>query len=134
MKVNDLVPVSINGLVVAQAKVKELGEGTATLVVPATLVVMGVNTSLTDLPAAEEQAKETSTVMLGTEQKETPQTVTEVGQPAVVETVIVEAPNTAVVSEGQTTTPEKTTEVSTQPEVTTVESTSEVNNGSTTGE
>lgn len=58
MKVNDKVDVLIAGQVVAQATVKELGDGTATLVVPATLVVMATRTELT-VEAPREQAVET---------------------------------------------------------------------------
>lgn len=47
MKIDDTVPVTIAGQVVAQARVRELGDGTATLVVPATLVVMATRTELT---------------------------------------------------------------------------------------
>lgn len=50
MKVGDNVPVTLAGQVVAQATVKEMGSDTATLVVPATLVVMGIRTELGDLP------------------------------------------------------------------------------------
>lgn len=53
MKVGDGVPVTIAGQTVAMATVKELGDGTATLVVPATLVVMGTRTELSDLPMEE---------------------------------------------------------------------------------
>ncbi len=50
MKVGDTVPVNIGAHTVAQATVKELGDGTATLIVPATLVVMGTRTELSDIP------------------------------------------------------------------------------------
>lgn len=60
MKINDLVPVTIAGQVVAQATVREMSEGTATLVVPATLVVMAVRTELAfETPAADTTGTET---------------------------------------------------------------------------
>jgi hypothetical protein len=60
MKINDTVPVYIAGQVVAQANVKELGEGTATLVVPATLVVMATRTELTvETPSHDDTRSET---------------------------------------------------------------------------
>lgn len=62
MKRGDKVPVHIGGHQVAMAEVKELEDGTATLVVPATLVVMGVRTELTDLPTTEPS---TETIITG---------------------------------------------------------------------
>lgn len=60
MKINDLVPVTIAGQVVAQATVREMSDGTATLVVPATLVVMAVRTELAlETPAADTTGTET---------------------------------------------------------------------------
>lgn len=60
MKVNDKVPVYIAGQTVAQATVRELGDGTATLVVPATLVVMATRTELTvETPVVDDTAPET---------------------------------------------------------------------------
>lgn len=60
MKVGDNIPVYIAGQVVANAKVRELGNDTATLVVPATLVVMAVRTELAgDAPAADTTGTET---------------------------------------------------------------------------
>lgn len=53
MKVGDKVEVRIGSHVVAQAEVKELGDGTATLIIPGTKVVMGTRTDLTDLPQNE---------------------------------------------------------------------------------
>lgn len=46
MKVGDTFPVTVAGHVVAQARVAELTREKATLVVPGTVVVMAVNTSL----------------------------------------------------------------------------------------
>lgn len=51
MKIGDKIPVNIGNHTVAQAEVKEMSDGTATLIVPATLVVMGTRTDLTDLPS-----------------------------------------------------------------------------------
>lgn len=48
MKVGDNFPVTIAGQVVCQAVVKEMQDGTVTLLVPATLVVMGTRVELTD--------------------------------------------------------------------------------------
>lgn len=60
MKVNDTVPVTIAGQTVANATVRELGDGTATLVVPATLVVMATRTELTvEAPVVDDTAPET---------------------------------------------------------------------------
>lgn len=47
MKVGDKEPVIIAGQVVGYADISEIADGTATLVIPATRVVMGVRTSLT---------------------------------------------------------------------------------------
>lgn len=47
MKIGDTVPVTIAGQEVARATVKGMEDGTATLVVPATLVVMATRTELT---------------------------------------------------------------------------------------
>lgn len=63
MKIGEKVPVQIGHHVVAQATVKELGDGTATLIVPATLVVMGTRTTLDDLPPAGES--DTETLIMG---------------------------------------------------------------------
>ena len=46
MKVGDTFPVTVAGHIVAQARVAELTREKATLVVPGTVVVMAVNTSL----------------------------------------------------------------------------------------
>lgn len=46
MKVGDTVEVTIAGQTVAQAKVTEMGADRATLVIPGTVVVMGVRTDL----------------------------------------------------------------------------------------
>lgn len=75
MKVGDTVPVVIAGQTVTQASVKELGDGTATLVVPATLVVMAVRTELALAPeesttAPEEGAGGAEHVVLGVEERQ----------------------------------------------------------------
>lgn len=46
MKKGDKFPVTIAGHVVAQADVKEVGDGQVTLIVPATLVTMSTRTEL----------------------------------------------------------------------------------------
>ena len=53
MKVGEKYPVEIAGQIVAYAQIKELGEGTATLIVPATQVVMATRTELTYETPAE---------------------------------------------------------------------------------
>ena len=47
MKIGDTIPVTIAGQEVCRATVKGMEDGTATLVVPATLVVMATRTELT---------------------------------------------------------------------------------------
>jgi hypothetical protein len=47
MNVGDKIPVSIAGQTVVMADVKELADGTATLIIPATRVVMATRTELT---------------------------------------------------------------------------------------
>lgn len=60
MKVGDNVPVTIAGQAVAMATVKEMGEGQAVLIVPATRVVMAVRTELAyEAPVVQEQTTET---------------------------------------------------------------------------
>lgn len=60
MKVGDSVAVTIAGQVVANATVKEMADGTATLIVPATRVVMAVRTELAyEAPVVQEQTTET---------------------------------------------------------------------------
>lgn len=67
MKIGDTEPVYMAGQVVAQAKVAEFDAETATLIIPATRVVMAVRTSLQ--PAAPEVPETTGNqhVMLGLE-------------------------------------------------------------------
>lgn len=67
MKVGDTVPVALAGHVVAQAQVKELSDGKAVLIIPATQVVMAVRTELDAVPA---EPKETETVITGAERAE----------------------------------------------------------------
>lgn len=80
MKVGDTVPVNIGHHTVAQAQVKSVDtkENTATLVVPATLVVMGIRTELTDLPSAESA---TETLITGVEAPTEPEESATVGEP-----------------------------------------------------
>lgn len=47
MKINDTYPVMIAGQVVAQARITGLEDGKATLIIPATQVVMATRTELT---------------------------------------------------------------------------------------
>lgn len=64
MKAGDKVPVTIAGQVVAQATVRELGDGTVTLVVPGTLVVMAVRTEIAPDPQ-QSAVPETETLITG---------------------------------------------------------------------
>lgn len=61
MNVGDKIAVTIQGSEIAQAEVKEVGEGTATLIVPATRVVMAVRTELAPevTPTADGSGTET---------------------------------------------------------------------------
>lgn len=108
MKVGENIPVTIAGQVVANATITELSDGTATLVVPATRVVMATQTSL----AVEEPSQESETVILGVEQRdaepqreaeqaaeEQPNATVQPDTNEPVEEVAVEAQNAAVVSE-----------------------------------
>jgi hypothetical protein len=54
MKIGDTVDVFIAGQVVAQAKIVETAEGTATLIIPGTQVVMATSTELTTAPVVEQ--------------------------------------------------------------------------------
>ena len=54
MKIGDVVDVFIAGQVVAQAKIVETAEGTATLIIPGTQVVMATSTELTSAPVVEQ--------------------------------------------------------------------------------
>lgn len=96
MKQGETVPVTIAGQVVAQATVKELGEGTATLVVPATLVVMAVRTEL----AVEQPVESTSeTVITGVDRPEP--TVEETGGTPEISMPPVTAPSSDEVVQGE---------------------------------
>lgn len=57
MKVGDKFPVSIAGHKIADAEVREVGEGTVTLIVPGTLVTMSTRTEIA--PEAPEEKVET---------------------------------------------------------------------------
>lgn len=65
MKVGDTVPVQIGGHIVAQARIKEMTNEQATLIVPATMVVMGIRTSLEDVPEVPQDTSGTETVITG---------------------------------------------------------------------
>lgn len=68
MKIGDTEPVYMAGQVVAQAKVAEFDSETATLIIPATRVVMAVRTSLAAPPEPEvPEASGNQHVMLGLE-------------------------------------------------------------------
>lgn len=60
MKIGDSVDVVVAGQVVAKAEIKEVGDGTATLIVPATRVVMATRTEL----SAETPSSEPSTEVI----------------------------------------------------------------------
>lgn len=67
MKRGDKVPVTIAGQTVANAEVRETGDGTVTLIVPATMVVMATKTELAiETPAP---ASETESQILGVERR-----------------------------------------------------------------
>lgn len=75
MKLGDTFDVTVSGQVVAQAKVTEMGDGTATLLIPGTIAVMGVRTELAPPPPVEQ---ETSHVLLGAEETIVPEAQTPV--------------------------------------------------------
>lgn len=90
MKINDTVPVLIAGQVVAQARITGLEDGKATLVVPATQVVMATRTELT-----VEQPTEGATVQIIGEQQSTEEVSVEpetVAPQTPVETLVEETP------------------------------------------
>lgn len=59
MKKGDKLPVTIQGIVVAQAEVEYVETDRVTLVIPGTRAVVGVRVSLTDEAPTVEPAKET---------------------------------------------------------------------------
>lgn len=131
MKVNDKVPVTIGGQVVAQANIKEVGDGQVTLVVPATLVVMATRT---ELSAPEPVEVETETIITGVETPETTSSEQESGhEPAVtppsgaVEPAVEEAPavEAAEVSEQPESSPESSAPVGAPENTSAAESTSD---------
>lgn len=86
MKINDTYPVMIAGQVVAQARITGLEDGKATLIIPATQVVMATRTELT----VEEPEPATVQILTDApvqeESEEAPKTEEPVvEQPAVVE-------------------------------------------------
>lgn len=70
MKVGDGVPVTIAGQQVAQATVKEMSDGVATLEFPATRVQMAYRVEIDTAPKPVES--ETHTEVLGVERQEAP--------------------------------------------------------------
>lgn len=80
MKVGDTFPVTVAGHVVAQARVAELTREKATLVVPGTVVVMAVNTSLAGKAPSDST---TETIVTGVDRQTTEDntTVVESGAP-----------------------------------------------------
>lgn len=97
MKIGDKYEVTIQGQVVAYATVKGMDDGTATLVVPATLVVMATRTELT---YEQPQNNDTEVVITGVDRvgAEGAESV-ETEAPSVVENNPTETPveNTVVV-------------------------------------
>jgi hypothetical protein len=63
MKVGDKIPVTVAGAEVAQAEVKEVGDGTVTFIVPAKRVVMSVRTELDPLAEAPTDTSGTQTII-----------------------------------------------------------------------
>lgn len=64
MKVGDTIPVMIAGQEVVRAKVTEMGDGTATLLIPGTIAVMSVRT---ELAPPEPVGSETEHIITGVE-------------------------------------------------------------------
>lgn len=91
MKINDTVPVIIAGQVVAQAKITGLEDGKATLIIPATQVVMATRTELTT------EEPEAPAVQILTDEVEKP----------VVEEPVVEAPAEPVIAQAEPVAPEE---------------------------
>lgn len=91
MKVGDTVPVTIAGQVVAQAKVTEMGTDRATLLIPGTVVVMGVRTEIAPPEPVEQPVAEPETehVIAGVEPTPVEQTAPVV-EASAVETPVVE--------------------------------------------
>lgn len=77
MRVGDQIPVTINGIVVANATVESIGSDRASLVIPGTRVVMAIRVQLTDETPQPE--KETETVITGVDRvvPETPEVAAE---------------------------------------------------------
>lgn len=65
MKIGDRISVSMAGFEVTEAIIEDIDDGKATIFIPATRVVMGVATSLTDLPD-----EGTDRVILGNQHEE----------------------------------------------------------------
>lgn len=80
MKRGDKVPVTIAGQTVANAEVRETGDGTVTLIVPATMVVMATRTELaveTPAPVSESESQ-----ILGVERTSGEPVSAPVGEPS----------------------------------------------------
>lgn len=93
MKVNDTVPVTIAGQVVAQAQVEALDDSTATLVFPATRVVMAVRTELTyETP----ETPDVETIITGVDRPESAPVVEAPTSAPTVDAPVVEAPEATV--------------------------------------
>lgn len=112
MKRGDKIPVTIAGQTVANAEVREVGDGQVTLVVPGTLVVMATRTEIA-YEAPTQPERETETVITGVDRSS--------GETVDVETAparsapVGETNETNDTTQGQDTTP--------TPEVSTVEAT-----------
>ena len=99
MKVGDVIPVTIGGHTVTNATVRELGDGTATLVVPGTLVVMATRTTLDDAPVVPSEP-EKETIITGVDRASGGDTIEPQTQEAPVEEST--QPSTAAPSEVRT--------------------------------
>lgn len=101
MKQGDKVPAFISGHEVTQAEVKEVNQsdGTVTLLVPATLVVMGLRTELTDLPTTTEQP---TTQVVVDEVVRTPAAEVPAVEPVVPATAVEQPADAGNTSEGAT--------------------------------
>jgi len=99
MNTGDTYPVYLAGQVVADAKVVEFDSETATLIIPATRVVMAVRTELSAPEPVEPEVTGNEHVMLGTA-AEAPGAVTAVPEAEVVQGVENPAPQT-VAAAGQ---------------------------------
>lgn len=106
MRVGDQIPVTINGIVVANATVESIGSDRASLVIPGTRVVMAIRVQLTDETPQPE--KETETIITGVDRvvPETPEVAAE--------SSVSEVPTTDVSTTETSSTPVDAAEVSTE--------------------